>query len=155
MVVAALAASATVGGSLADAQENLGDNGPKDTYFTYAFAAGQKLSTRMQLRVATVAGLQTPEAELEFSPSVYAVTLSYGIESPRGRLESVLVVRTDTGEAGATKTVTATLGRRQVARLRAARKAGKKSVFVVREGLAKRLNGGNPGTVKRGTRLFL
>ena len=135
VVVAALAVSAAVGGPLAGAQENLGDNGPEDTYFTYGFAAGQKLSTRMPVSVGTVAGPQTPDADMEFSSSVYAVTLSYGIERPSGRLKSVLIARTDAGEAGATQTVQATLGRRQVAKLRAAaRKAGKKSVFVVVEG---------------------
>ena len=129
---------------------------PEDTYFTYAFADGEKLSTKMLVKVETAAGPRTSGADFVFSPSVYAVSLSYGIEGPAGRLKTPLVVKTDAGEAGTTKTVTATLSRRQVTKLRAAaRKAGKQDVLVVVEGVAKRIDGGNPGTVKRGQRLVL
>ena len=152
----ALAVTTAIFVPRAGAQENLGDSGPEDTYFSFTFSKQAKLRASMPVEVATVAGPQSEGADLEFSPSVYAVSLSYGMESPSGKLAKPLVVRTAIGQAGETKVVRAMLTQSELGRLRAAaRNARKRTVFVLVEGIALRTNRGNPGRVKRGSRLYL
>jgi hypothetical protein len=156
-VAAGLAIVCVAAAPVASGQENLGDNGPEDTFFSFTFDRGQKLGTSMSVTTSIVAGPQAPDADLEFSDGVYAVSLSYGVEQgTTKRLRKALVVRADSGTAGRTRTVTIRLGIRQVRSLRAAaRRSGRRSVLVVAEGVARRVDGGEPGIVKRGTRLLI